>query len=404
MAAKAKTSTTTNGSKKRASTGSASATKKAVAKNRDASESAPDDDEDDTATSDDDDDESEGYQEGSADEDDAVEEEDESVTEEEDVDSEDLDEEEEATPKAKKRKSGGDKGGSAKKVKMVEGGKNTREVKKLAKVPAPKENAETSIILPTTLDFLRKLAQPGHNDREWFAAHDALYRHALLNWNHWIQALIPIVSKVDWTVPELPVKDVIHRIYRDIRFAKEKTPYKLNFGVSLSRTGRKGPWALYYLHIQPNGHSMLAAGKWQPSGPDLLTLRQSILADPKPLRKVLSEPTFVKYFGEPKAVKGKRSSVFGQEDELKNAPKLEGVTKEHPDIDLLKLRSIAVSTRFTDEEVLSPDFHKTVEKALEAVCPFVMCLNEMISPTPPDDDEGEDEESEEGGEEEEEEE
>lgn len=83
-----------------------------------------------------------------------------------------------------------------------------------------------------------------------------------------------------------------------------------------SRTGRKGPFCLYYIHIQPGGRSILAAGKWQADGPELLLFRQAILADPKPFRKILAEKEFVDVFGEPKHKgAGKRSSVFGHDDE-----------------------------------------------------------------------------------------
>lgn len=80
---------------------------------------------------------------------------------------------------------------------------------------------------------------------------------------------------------------------------------------------------------------MLAAGLWQPSGDALKTLRAAIIADSSPLRKILADETFKAFFGEPDAKKG-RTSIFGQEDQLKNCPKIEGVTKDHPEIDLLK--------------------------------------------------------------------
>ncbi|KAM0755197.1 hypothetical protein T439DRAFT_131132 [Meredithblackwellia eburnea MCA 4105] len=304
-----------------------------------------------------------------------------------DVDSEDIDKDD-ADRKKKKRKAPANKkspGGSGKKPRKSDpGGLNTREVETIPKAAAPKVKAETSIILPTTLDFLKRLKS--NNDRPWFQAHDAQYRHALLNWTTFINALVPVASEADWTLPPLPAKDLIHRIYRDVRFSKEKTPYKTNFALSLSRTGRKGPFCLYYIHISP-GNSILACGKWQPSGEEIKVIRDAILADPKPLREVLNEPEFVKLFGDPKPKgHGKRTSVFGHEDELKNCPKIEGVTKDHPDIDLLKLRSVAVSTPLTDEEVLSDEFIPILKRKMEVVAPFVQCINEMIMPTPPSDD------------------
>lgn len=130
----------------------------------------------------------------------------------------------------------------------------------------------------------------------------------------------------------MPAKDLVHRIYRDVRFSNDKTPYKTNLAVSLSRTGRKGPYAVYYLQIsvrstframesdsldlrpQP-GRNVMAAGVWQPSASELKGIRSAILADPAPLRKVLNEKKFVELFGKPVATEGVRVSIFGADDQ-----------------------------------------------------------------------------------------
>jgi uncharacterized protein (TIGR02453 family) len=131
-----------------------------------------------------------------------------------------------------------------------------------------------------------------------------------------------------------------HRIYRDVRFSPDKTPYKRNFSMSTSRGGRKGLWAAYHLSISPNGHSILASGIWQPGKTELETIRHHLMSAPQRFRDVIGAEAFVRLFGQPRAVKGKRVNVFGGEDQLKVAPK--GVDKGHKDIDLLKLRSVAV--------------------------------------------------------------
>lgn len=116
--------------------------------------------------------------------------------------------------------------------------------------------------------------------------------------------------------------------------------------MSTSRGGRKGIWAGYYLAISPNGNSMLGAGVWQPGKDELATMRHNILQKPSTLRDAISRPEFVELFGQPKPhPKGTRQNVFGHDDALKVAPKLEGVDKTHKDIDLLKLRSVAVIKR-----------------------------------------------------------
>ena len=132
-----------------------------------------------------------------------------------------------------------------------------------------------------------------------------------------------------------------HRIYRDVRFSSDKTPYKKSFSLSTSRGGRKGIWAGYYLAISPNAQSLIACGVWQPGKNELLTIRHHLLSEPRRFRETIEQSDFVRMFGPAKPhPKGRRQNVFGHEDALKVAPK--GIEKGHKDIDLLKLRSIAV--------------------------------------------------------------
>ncbi|GAA6024398.1 hypothetical protein JCM8202_004700 [Rhodotorula sphaerocarpa] len=270
----------------------------------------------------------------------------------------------------------------------TEGGVRVRVIRDvMEKKPAPKENAETPVILPTTMNFLARLAK--NNEREWFKARDAEYRHALLNFNTFVKAWIPLATEADWQLPHLPAKDVTHWIYRDVRFSKDKTPYKTYFCANHSRTGRKGPFAGYYLHLSPGNKSFLGCGIWSPETNGLKAIRDEILRDPTPLRSVLAEPKFVEMYGADKPrMDGKRTGIFGCSDQLKNAPKLPGVDKTHKDIDLLKCRSFCVETHFTDEQVLSDEFLQTVKNAMEVAVPFVHQINEMIMPTPVTDDEG----------------
>ncbi|KAK0241197.1 hypothetical protein EDD85DRAFT_948284 [Armillaria nabsnona] len=245
-----------------------------------------------------------------------------------------------------------------------------------------------------TLDFLAQLQKPECNDREWFKLHERVFRQAEKEWKDFVEAFTDTLSEVDEEIPPLPPKDVIHRIYRDIRFSNDKTPYKKNLSASFSRSGRKGTFAaciiyqvtLYFspldlsnpvalLTVKPGGESLFAGGLWCPGRNELATIRTNIKRNSSQLRDIISSPEFVKYFGEPKP--GKRNNIFGRDDELKVAPK--GVNKDHPDIDLLKCRSFAVIHHFTDEEVLDPDFKQTLADVAVVVRPLVHCLNEMMS-------------------------
>lgn len=118
---------------------------------------------------------------------------------------------------------------------------------------------EPTTIHPNTLLFLGDLK--ANNDREWLKMHDADYRASQSDWNSFVESLTEKIVKKDETIPELPPKDLTFRIYRDVRFSPDPTPYKTHFSAAWSRTGRKGPYAAYYLQIQPKG-SFIGAGIW----------------------------------------------------------------------------------------------------------------------------------------------
>ncbi|PPQ69046.1 hypothetical protein CVT26_003755 [Gymnopilus dilepis] len=230
-------------------------------------------------------------------------------------------------------------------------------------------------ISQNTIDFLTELKKPECNDRQWYAP-EPVYRLAEKEWKDFIEHFTDVLVDVDPQIPHLPPKDVIHRIYRDIRFSNDKTPYKAGFSASFSRSGRKGIFA----HFKPGNESLIAAGSWCPGKNELATIRANILRNPSRLRSAISADEFVKYFGKPNPhPKGERQNIFGGEDELKTAPK--GVAKDHKDIDLLKCRSFAVIHRFTDSEVLDPDFKHTLAKVAKVMQPFVHTLNDMMTIT-----------------------
>ncbi|KAF8634987.1 hypothetical protein AX15_000602 [Amanita polypyramis BW_CC] len=225
-----------------------------------------------------------------------------------------------------------------------------------------------------TFDFLTKLKDPECNDRQWFKLHDPVFRQAEKEWKDFVDKFTELLVEADPQIPYLPAKDVVHRIYRDVRFSNDKTPYKGNFSASFSRSGRKGIFA----GLKPGNESLIAAGLWCPGKNELATIRTSIQRNSRPLRQAISSPTFELYFGKAKPhPKGERRNIFGMEDELKVAPK--GIDKDHEDIDLLKCRSFAVVHRFTDSEVLDPEFKEKVKEVVEVMRPFVHLLNEMMT-------------------------
>ncbi|KAH9903292.1 hypothetical protein C8Q73DRAFT_674059 [Cubamyces lactineus] len=232
-------------------------------------------------------------------------------------------------------------------------------------------------ISKNTLDFLTELKKPECNDRECLIlmrCTEPVYRLAEGEWKAFIEHFTDILVEVDPQIPHLPPKDVIHRIYRDIRFSNDKTPYKTGFSASFSRSGRKGIFAAF----KPGDESLIAAGSWCPGKNELQTIRNNLLRSTRRLRRIISAPEFEALFGPAKPhPKGIRQNVFGFEDELKVAPK--GVDKNHKDIDLLKCRSFAVVHKFTDKQVLSADFKDELAKVARVVRPFVHCLNDLMT-------------------------
>ncbi len=155
----------------------------------------------------------------------------------------------------------------------------------------------------------------------------------------------------------------VHRLYRDVRFSKDKTPYKTYFGLHI---GRKKPLLRggYYLSIEP-GNSFVGGGFWEPNKDDLLRIRKEIVLDDSEFRAIISDKKFVKVFSE---LKG---------EELKTAPK--GFEKEHPAIDLLRKKQFLVMKSFSDQEVVSSDFADQVIDVFTTMRPFFDYMSEVLT-------------------------
>lgn len=195
------------------------------------------------------------------------------------------------------------------------------------------------------LKFLKDLAK--NNDRAWFEKNKPKYLEAKDQFDQFIGKLLHDLTDFDQSLAALETKKVTFRIYRDVRFSKNKLPYKSSMSAGISPKGKMVDEPGVYLHIQPNNKSFVAAGLWMPQPEPLAKIRQEIDYNSTTLKKILSDKKFKKMYGE-----------FDRDQELKNAPK--GYEKDHPLVDLLRLKSFVVSHNFTDEEVKSKNFMKTV--------------------------------------------
>lgn len=210
-----------------------------------------------------------------------------------------------------------------------------------------------------TTEFLKKLKT--NNNREWFEANKEKYIVAKAEYEALIDQIITGIRKFDKKIsPDLKGKDCTFRIYKDVRFSKDKTPYKTNMGASINPGGKKSLVAGYYLHIEP-GASFLAGGVYMPEPPMLNAIRQEIDYNSAPLLKILKSASFKKYF------KG-----FDDEGKLKTVPK--GFDKEHPQIELLKNKHFVVSHPLSDKQLSAKNLQAVVLEGFKAMHPLMEYL------------------------------
>ncbi len=212
------------------------------------------------------------------------------------------------------------------------------------------------IISPDTLQFLKDLK--ANNNREWFATNKENYLSARADIIALSESLRKKLNHHD------DIEDTkVYRIYRDMRFSKDKTPYKDNMGIVFRRAtaARRGG---YYLQIEP-GNSFIAGGFWAPNASDLRRIRVEIAANSCDFRHILSSKGFRKHFGE----------LLGEK--LKSAPR--GFDKNHPDVDLLRYKQFLVKKDLTDREVLSADFVKNCDDTFRAMRPFFDLMSIILT-------------------------
>ena len=208
----------------------------------------------------------------------------------------------------------------------------------------------------STLEFLTQLKE--NNNREWFTENKKRFDSEQKTTKTFFTQILTDLEKID-SIEKMQM----HRIYRDIRFSKDKTPYKSHFSVSFDRTKpllRGG----MYLHIE-NDASFVGGGFWEPNNEDLFRIRKEIELDASDLKEIITDKTFVSYFG----------TLEGEE--LKTAPK--GFDKTHPDIELIRKKQFVIRRKFSNKEVLSPNFQEEVLATFKAMRPFFDYMSDVLS-------------------------
>ncbi len=209
----------------------------------------------------------------------------------------------------------------------------------------------------STFQFLTTLAK--NNNRDWFTKHKTKFTTIQNEVKQFYKSVREDLEKHD----EIE-KHKFFRIYRDVRFSKDKTPYKTHFSGSYSRKGKHLRGG-YYLQMSSK-KSFLAGGFWEPDKEDLFRIRKELETDASEFKKVINEPHFIKYFGN-----------ILQGDELKTAPK--GFDKTHPDINLIRKKDYIAVRNFTDKEVLSSTFLKEIDASYRALRSFFNLMSLILT-------------------------
>ena len=214
------------------------------------------------------------------------------------------------------------------------------------------------------LKFLQSIAR--NNNRAWFEKNKPTYLQAKEAFDQFLEKLLEELIKFEDSLAGLNPKKLAFRIYRDVRFSKDKRPYKVNMGAGFSPGGKMIQEPGYYLHIEPGNKSLLAGGLYMPDANNLAKIRQEIDYNPEGLLKILGDRKFKKLF-----------ASLDDFDKLKTAPK--GYAKDHPHIELLKHKSFIVSHPFTDKEVKDKKFLRLVAETAKTVKPLNDYLRDAIA-------------------------
>lgn len=215
----------------------------------------------------------------------------------------------------------------------------------------------------STITFLRQLKK--HNERSWFDEHKEKYTAAKTDFENFIGDLLSEYGKTDPAIGLLKAKDCIFRIYRDIRFSKNKTPYKTHLSAGINKNGRRVHFPGYHLSIEPDGNSFVGGGIWRPEREILDKIRQEIDYNYDGFLSIINKPSFKKTFG-----------TLSFEDTLVRPPR--GYEADNPAVKYLKLRSFTASCHIKDEDLTSAELVRKTADIFEQLKPFISFLGTAL--------------------------
>ena len=206
------------------------------------------------------------------------------------------------------------------------------------------------------LSFFKKLEK--NNNREWFELNKPEFKRIEAEVKHFGQQL-----KEALEATEHIDRVKLFRVYRDVRFSKDKTPYKTHFGISMHREKPRYRGG-YYVHLKPN-ENFAAVGFWDQNKEDLLRIRKELELDPSEFRELMHESDFKNTWG----------NLEGEE--VKTVPK--GFSKEDPNIDLIRKKMFLFRKKYSDKEVLSPNFLEQLTQDFRTVRPFLDYMSSVLT-------------------------
>lgn len=217
----------------------------------------------------------------------------------------------------------------------------------------------------STIKFLKDLKK--NNNKPWFDSHRDAYENAKQDYADLIEKVIAVHSKTDQSIASLKAKDCMFRINRDIRFSKDKTPYKVNFGASINRGGKKSIFSGYYFHCEPGGKSFVGGGLWSPMPPELKKVRQEIDYCYDEFKSIIGSKRFKKVYAD----------LYKEEDvSLVKVP--QGFDKDNPAAEYIKLKSFIAMMELSDQDILSKNLVKKITDAFETLYPLLQFINRAI--------------------------
>ena len=218
------------------------------------------------------------------------------------------------------------------------------------------------MITASTLSFLKSLKK--NNNKPWFDANKSKYLEVRNNFEEFVALLLQKMALFDEDLKELEYKNCLFRINRDVRFSKDKTPYKINFSASFNKGGKKSIYAGYYLHLQPGGNSFIGGGLWRPEPEQLKKVRQEIDYCFPEFKKIIEVPAFKKNYG---------GLEKDQNQMLINIPK--GYEKENPAADFLRMKSFVATKNIADDDLTNPKFMNQIVDSYKTLKPLLNFIN-----------------------------